>query len=98
MTVPRNLEKAELVFAYYKIVVEAPCMVTLRVIDPQGREVPGNRQHSIERTGPVQGVWALQTGLFKEAGPYFLELKEETDGSEPHPLASMRLIVSQESQ
>jgi len=98
MILPRNSQKADLIFAYYKIVVDAPCTVALRVIDPQQREIPGNWRHPIKQTGPIQGVWALHTGLFKEPGHYRLELREESEGSEPHTLASTRLVVELEGK
>jgi hypothetical protein len=98
MILPRNSEKTDLIFAYYKIVVDAPCTVALTVIDPQQREIRGNWRHSIGQTGPLQGVWALDTGLFKEPGTYDLELKEEGDGSGSHTLASTRLVVDLEGK
>jgi len=96
--VPRTLEEADLFFAYYKIVVDEPCTVTLRVIDPGRREIPGNWRDSIMQIGPIQGVWALDPGLLKEPGPYVLELREESVGSESHCLASTRLVVEQEGK
>lgn len=95
IAVPRISEKNEITFiwAYYRIVVEAPCTVALKVLDIQRQEVPGNWRHPIVRIGPVQGVWALHTSLFKESGTYSLELREETDGAESHALASTRLVV-----
>jgi hypothetical protein len=98
MVLPRNRARTELIFAYYKVVVDAPCTVALRVIDPQQREIRGNWRYSIGQSGPVQGVWALHTGLFKEAGLYRLELREESEGSEPHTLASTRLVVELEGK
>jgi len=97
---PRTPEKTDVTFvwAYYKVAVDAPCTVALRVVNPQGREVPGSRRHSIDRIGPVQGVWALDTDLFKEPGPYVLELNEETDSPESHPLARTRLDVRLEGK
>jgi hypothetical protein len=98
MILPRNPEKTELIFAYYKIVVEAPCTVALRVIDPQQREIPGNWRHPIKQTGPIQGVWALHTGLFREPGHYVLELEEDSDGAESRSLARTRLVVDLEGK
>ena len=102
----RTPEKTDVTFiwAYYKVVVDAPCTVdspctvALRIVNPQGEEVPGTRRHSIVQDGPIQGVWALDTGLFKELGPYRLELREESEGSEPHTLASTRLVVALEGK
>jgi hypothetical protein len=98
---PRTSEKTDVTFvwAYYKIiVVDAPCTVALRVIDPQQREIRGNWRHSIGQTGPLQGVWALYMGLFKEPGSYVFELSEETDGAESHSLASTHLAVDLEGK
>jgi hypothetical protein len=95
---PPNPKSTDLIFAYYKIVAGGPCTVALRVIDPQQQEVRGNWRHAIGQAGPVQGVWALDTGLFKEAGQYVVELKEESDGSQPDSLASMRLVVDREGK
>jgi hypothetical protein len=97
---PRTSEKTDVtyVWAYYKIDVDAPCTVALSVIHPQQREIPGNWRHPIKQTGPIQGVWALHTGLFKELGLYRLELREESEGSEPHTLASTRLVVELEGK
>jgi len=95
---PQSSEGTELFFAYYKIVVDEPCTVTLRVIDPRQREIRGNWRDSITQIGPIQGVWALHTGLFEVPGSYVLELRDETDDSTPHSLASMRLVVNQEGK
>jgi hypothetical protein len=98
---PRTPGKTDVTFvwAYYKIdVVDEPCTVALRLIDPQQREIPGSWRHPIKQTGPIQGVWALHTGLFKEQGLYRLELGEESEGSEPHTLASTRLVVELEGK
>jgi hypothetical protein len=95
MILPPDPKKTDLIFAYYKIVAGGPCTVALRVVNPQQREVRGNWRHSIERVGPIQGVWALDTALFKEAGQYVVELKEETDGPQSDSIASVRLVVDQ---
>ena len=97
---PRTSEKTDVTFvwAYYKVVVDAPCTVALSVIHSQQGKIPGNWRHPIKQTGPIQGVWALHTGLFKEPGHYRLELREESEGSEPHTLASTRLVVELEGK
>jgi len=97
---PRTPERTDItiVWAYYKIVADAPCTVALRVTDPRQREVPGNRRHSIEQGGRVRGVWALDTGLFTEPGQYLLELQEVTHVSQPNCLASIPLVVEKEGQ
>jgi hypothetical protein len=84
--------------AYYKIVVDEPCTVALRVTDRGQREIPGNWRESISQIGPIQGVWRLDTSLFREPGVYVFELREESDGSESHSLASTRLVVEQEGK
>ena len=96
--VPPTPEEPELFFAYYKIVVEEPCAVTLRVIDPRRREIRGNWRDSITQVGPVQSIWALHTGLFEVPGPHVLELRQEVEGSDPLSLASMVFVVEQQSE
>lgn len=96
--VPPTPEEPELFFAYYKIVVDEPCTVTLRVTDPRQREIRGNWRDSITQVGPAQSVWALHTGLFEVPGSYVLELRQEVEGSEGLSLASMVFIVEQQSE
>jgi len=90
---PRNQREVKNVFVYYRVVVEEPCTVTLRVIDPEGNEVPGNWRDSLTELGPMQTVWALLTDLLKQPGSYTLELRQENGDSGPLPLAQVRLIV-----
>jgi hypothetical protein len=96
--IPPNLKERDLVFAYYKVVAEAPCILSLRVIGPQQREVQGNWRDSIGQAGPIQGVWALDTGRFKEPGVYNLVLEEENDSPQSDVLASTRLAVDVEGK
>ena len=96
MILPANPNKADLIFAYYKVVAGEPCTIVLRLIDPRQEQVRGNWRHSIEQVGPVQGVWALDTGLFKELGQYTVELQEETQGSRSDSLVSIPLVVERE--
>ena len=92
---PRAPTDVRLFFVYYRVVVEEPCAIALRVIDPQGHEVPGNWHDSLTGRGPMQTVWALSSTLFKQPGPYALELTQENDGLEPLSLAQMRLTVEE---
>ncbi len=94
IVLPLTPGKSDLIFAYYKIDVKEPCTVALRITDPFKREIRRDWRHPIEHMGPIQGVWALDTDLFKEPGRYVLEMDEE--GPDPHPLASMDLIVDVE--
>jgi hypothetical protein len=94
--VPRAQAKPKLFFIYYKVVVEEPCTVLLRVIDSLGSEVPGNWRDSLAQIGPVQATWTLTSSLFKQRGPYVLELRQETEEGEPISLASMLFVVDQE--
>jgi len=96
--VPRTPAKPKLFFVFYKVVVKEPCTVSLRVIDSLGREVPGNWRDSLTQIGPMQATWALTSSLFKQPGPYVLELKQETDDSEALSLATMLFVVEQESE
>lgn len=92
---PRTRRDVMLFFVYYKVVVEEPCTVALGVIDPAGHEVPGNRRDSLTDVGPMQTTWALSSNLFKQPGPYVLELRQESDDSEPLSLAQMRLTIEE---
>ena len=92
---PRTPTEAKQFFVYYRVVVEEPCVIALRVMDPKGHEVPGKWRDSIAELGPVQTVWALASTLFTQRGSYALELRQEDDGVEPLPLAQMRLIIEE---
>ena len=98
ITVAPTPEEPESFYAYFKIVVDEPCTVALRVIDPGQQEIPVNWRDSIAQIGPIQGVWPLDTSLFKGPGVYVFELSEESDGSEPYSLASTRLVVDRGSK
>ena len=92
-------EEPESFSVYFKIVVDEPCTVALRVINPAQQEIAGNWRDSIAQVGPIQGVWqTLDTSLFREPGVYVFELREESVGSESHCLASTRLVVEQEGK
>jgi hypothetical protein len=91
-------EEPEEFYAYFKIVVDEPCTMALRVIDPGQREIPGNWRDSIAQIGPIQGVWLLDINLFREPGVYVFELREESDGSDSYSLASTRLVVDRGSK
>jgi hypothetical protein len=95
---PRNPRETKLFFVYYRVVVEEPCAVGLRVINPEGHEVPGNWRDSLTGLGPMQTVWALTSTLFKQPGLYTLELTQENDGSGPLSLAQMSLTVEEREE
>jgi hypothetical protein len=95
--VPETPAKPKLFFVFYKVVVKQPCTLSLRVIDPFQGEIPGNWRDSLTLIGPMQAIWALTSSLFKQPGPYVLELKQETDDSEALSLATMPFVVDQES-
>jgi hypothetical protein len=90
---PRSPKDDKLFFVFYKVVVKEPCTVTLKVVDPMGREIPGNWRDSISQLGPIQSIWALTTSLFRVPGNYGLGLMED---SEPLSLASTLLVVDEE--
>jgi len=96
--VPQTPVKPKLFCVYYKVVVDQPCAISLKVFDPHGDEVRGNWRDVIQQLGPIQSIWALHTGLFKQPGPYVLELKQETDDSEALSLASMLFVVEQQGE
>ncbi len=96
--VPRGPTNPKLFFVYYKIVVEEPCVVTLRIIalDRFHADIPGSWQDAITQVGPVQSIWALTSSLFEVPGRYVLELRQEIQNSEPLSLASMVFVVQQQ--
>ena len=83
---------------YYKVVVKEPCRISLRVVDSSGLEVSGNWCDSISQIGPMHAVWSLVSGLFKEPGPYVLELRQESDGGEEVSLANTVFVVDQRAE
>jgi hypothetical protein len=96
--VPATPAKPKLFFVFYKVVVKEPCTLSLRVLDPFKGEISGNWRDSLAQIGPMQATWALTSSLFKQPGPYVLELKQETDDSEALSLATMLFVVEQESE
>jgi hypothetical protein len=96
--IPRTSAKPKLFFVFYKVVVKEPCIVSLRVIDPLGREIPGNWRDSLTNIGPMQAIWALTSDLFKQPGPHALELRQETDHPEALSLAHMLVVVEQDEE
>jgi len=97
---PRAPKPDKLFFVYYKIVVQEPCAVTLRVDRPFHPEIPKdmNWRDSFTQLGPVQGVWAVTTGLFSAPGSYGFELMQVTERSELLSLASTALVVDAEGK
>jgi hypothetical protein len=95
---PRSPREVKLFFVYYRVVVIEPCAIALRVIDPEGHEVPGNWRDSLTELGPMQTVWALTSTHLKQAGPYVLELTQENGDSERLSLAQMRLTVEESKE
>ncbi len=98
--IPRAAANPKVFFVFYKIVVEQPSTVTLRIIDlnRSNSEIPGKWRDTISQVGPVQSIWALHTGLFKQPGPYVLELRLETDNLAALSLASMLFVVDKEGE
>ncbi len=96
---PRNARHPKLFFVYYKLVVEEPCTVTLRLTNPLNTEIGGNWRdswrESIGQNGPIQAIWALTTTLLKKPGSYLLELLQETGSSEKLSLARTVLLVDE---
>lgn len=96
---PRKPGPPKLFFVYYKLVVEQPCTVTLKVTDPLNADIGGNWsdswRDSLGQVGPIQSIWALTTTLLKQPGPYVLELCQETDSIEKLSLASTVLLVDE---
>jgi hypothetical protein len=96
---PRAHRDVKIFYVYYRVVVEQPCAVALKVIDPAGHEVhEGNRRDSLPELGPMQTVWSLSSAFFSQPGNYVLELRQETENSEPLTLAQMRLAVEESEE
>jgi hypothetical protein len=83
-------------FIFYRVDVKEPCTVTLRVVDPLGKEIAGNWRDSLSQIGPMQAVWALDSNRFMQLGRYLLELRQESDDLTALSLAHMLLIVEKE--
>jgi hypothetical protein len=97
---PRTPRDDKLFFVYYKVVVNEPCTVTLRVfhIDHPISEIDGYWRDSLSQLGPVQGIWALTTNLFKQPGNYALILEQIMEDSEPVNLADTLMVVDEEGK
>ena len=61
-------------FVFYKAVVDQPCTLSLRVFDPNGGEIAGERSDPIEQPGLVQSVWEIETEFFVQSGTYKFEM------------------------
>ena len=96
--VPRMPSKPKLFFVFYKVVVKQSCTISLRVTDPRGREIPGNWGDPLGHIGPMQAIWALSSSLFRQPGPYVLELRQEAEDSEPLSLATLLFVVDQQGE
>lgn len=99
IVVPRARTNEKNFFVYYKIFIEEPCSVTLRINDPvlPGAPKVMNWRDSFSQSGPVQGVWALGTGRFAP-GVYGFELVQVVENSEPISLAAMQFVVDQQEE
>lgn len=86
-------ENPGLFFAYYRVDVDQPCTLVLKVFDPLNNEIRGSWNDDIKEAGLVQSVWALTTTLFKLPGAYRLELRQRARDSEELSLATVRLVV-----
>jgi tRNA(fMet)-specific endonuclease VapC len=95
--IPSTSAVPRLFFVYYKVVVEEPSTVSLRIVDPSGHEIAGNWRDSLPPVGPIQTIWALTTTLFRQPGHYNLELRQQNDDSEALSLAAQRLLVDHQS-
>jgi hypothetical protein len=95
---PRTPTEVKLFSVYYRVVVEEPCVISLKLTDPGGYEIPGNWRDSLTELGPMQTVWALSSALLKQPGPYTLELMQENGGSERLSLAKMRLTLQENEE
>jgi hypothetical protein len=100
MIAPRTPKDNELFFVYYKIVVKEPCTIRLRVfdLDRSNSEITGSWHDSFSQLGPVQGIWALTTNLFRQPGNYALKLEQVMEDSGPIDLADTIMVVDREDE
>ena len=62
-------------FVFYKAVVDQPCILSLKVFYPSGRELPNPLWiDPINQGGLVQSVWVMATAFFVQSGAYKFEL------------------------
>jgi hypothetical protein len=96
---PPSRPNSQTFFIFYKVAADQQCRISLKVLDPSGREVPGNWRDSITPQGPSiwQAIWALNSSLFNMPGDYHLDLMQENDYPIPmsFPLVSTILGVRQ---
>jgi hypothetical protein len=83
-------------FVFYKVIVDMPCTVILRVFRQSGEEVPGEWRDPISpataEPSTWQSLWALSVAQFQEPGWYRLELLY-SHGNQPNLLAATHLLV-----
>jgi hypothetical protein len=83
-------------FVFYKVIVDMPCTVILRVFRQSGEEVPGEWRDPISpataEPSTWQSLWALSVMQFQQPGWYTLELSY-SHGGEPTRLAWTLLLV-----
>ncbi|MGH9432656.1 MAG: DUF6941 family protein [Terriglobia bacterium] len=94
--IPVHYGDRKLFCVFYKVEALEPCVISLRVVDRQGNEVPvqgGPRHDSIEQTGLMQSLWYLVTDMFQGVGDYRFELRVEGEGSDVQPLATSILKI-----
>jgi hypothetical protein len=60
-------------FVYYKVAVDRPCTLSLKVFDPHNGEIAGEWNDRVEDR-LSQSVWSLPVALFEMPGTYTLEL------------------------
>ena len=65
-------------FVYYKVATDGPCTLSLKVFDPQDREIAGSWNDRIEQSGLFQSVWNLLTAFLRQPGTYRLELWQDS--------------------
>jgi hypothetical protein len=88
--------REQMFFVFYKVIVDMPCTIMLRVVKPSGEEVLGEWRDAISpataQPSTWQSLWAVSTGLFQEPGWYKLDLSY-SQGGQPTPSASTHLLV-----
>ncbi len=80
-----------LFFVFYKVTVDQPCRIELRVSDPRNSKISGPWSDEIKQPGLVQSVWCLKAMDFEQPGTYRFELWRDSR----ELLATTDLVVDQ---
>jgi hypothetical protein len=90
---PRDPGNIRLYFAYYRVIVEAPCAISMKVVDPEGHETSRDWHESITGAGTMQTIWGVPGTVLRQPGRYLLELTWTDANSNSLSLVKMPLTV-----